>query len=557
MAPPAAAVADADLEKVVGRGAALLTLSKFWFLASGFVIQSALQSIMARGVTEDEGKGLYGLYAVATSFAGIFNAVVYQGTTQAVATFTGRDPSRATAVRRAAFRLQATFAGALFLLLFFGAPIIADVWHKNPNVGAPLRIASVIFLAYAFYAVPMGSFTGRRLYVRQAAVDLTYSTLKVALIAGFALFAGGLFGGKPEAGVAGFAAASLCVLGMSLAMTRKPGPIDDAPDVAAGKPPIRAADLFRFQILTMLFSGGVAFITLGDLQLVNLLFDRPELSAAAVAELKERLSGEYQAARLFSAIPYQAVFAITFVIFPLVSGLAAGETEKLRLYVRRVTKYALIIATMIATCFAAAPGRAITLLYRPEYEAGAAPALRILVLGYVAFSVFFIMLSVVTASGRPQASVLLVGLIVAVQAPLAALLIGRDAQVPAAVATAAAMVVGWIAMQVYHRRRWGAGLDLGVAARTLVAGALAGAIPHLLLDRATFLGRPGFLAHVGYSMNANGVLAPTLVAKGLTVAIFAVASAAFLALLAAFGVLDADDRARFARLIGRGKKPSA
>lgn len=521
-AKPAAAV-DADVEKTVGRGALLLTISKFWFLASGFVIQALLAKVMKIGVSDEEGKRLYGVYSTATGFAAIVNAFVYQGTTQAVATFTGRDPAAAGAVRRAAFRLQALLGGGIFAAWFLAAPWIADAFHGNENLASPLRYASFITLGYAFYAVPMGSFTGRKLFVKQAVVDVAYSTLKVVGIVGCAWALGGALG-RPEAGVAGFALASLAVLALSLVLS---------PPCPATSKVVAGTDLFRFQILTMTLAGVVTWVTQADLQLLSAFVPG---DAAAV----ERIAGEYRAAQLFATIPYQAVFAITFVLFPLVSGLAEGDHATLRRYVARTTKYAAVIATMIGLCFAAAPARALRLLYGPEYEAGA-PALRVLVVGYVAFSIFFIMLSVVTASGRPQASALLAGVIAAAQFPLSWALIRTGGGLATAEATAAAMVLGLVVMQAYHRRRWGGGLEVGVLARTLAAGVVAGLLVHALIDAETVFGRPGLLAGFGAG----------LVAKLATVVVFGVGAATFVALLFAFGALDADDRARFARVLGR------
>ncbi len=520
------ATPESDIEKTVGRGALLLTLSKFWFLASGFVIQALLAKVMRIGVDDAEGKRLYGIYSTVTSFAAIINAFVYQGTTQAVATFTGRNPADAGAVKRSAFRLQAVLGGGIFLAWFLAAPWITDAFYDNPNLAEPLRFASFILLGFAFYAVPMGSFTGRKLFVKQAIVDVAYSTFKVVFIVGFAAMFGAAMG-RPEAGIAGFAAASFAVLAAALILS------PPAPPTTAKAP---VSELFRFQIFTMILSGLVTWVTQADIQLLNAY--SPGDNAAV-----ERIAGEYRAAQLFATIPYQAVFAITFVLFPLVSGLAQGETEKLRRYVHQTTKYALIIAVAVASCFVAAPGRALRLLYGPEYET-AAPALRVLVVGYVAFSLFFIMMSVVTASGRPIASALLVAVIAAVQFPLSAVMIKDGGGFATAGATAAAMIAGLIAMQIYHRRTFGSGFCPGVLVKTLAAGGVAGTVVHFLLDASTLAGRPGLLTGVGGG----------LVSKGVTVVVFGAGVLLFLALLFVFRVLDADDRAKFGRVLGRKAK---
>ena len=109
--------------------------------------------------------------------------------------------------------------------------------------------------------------------------------------------------------------------------------------------------------------------------------------------------------------------------------------------------------------------------------------------------------------------------------------------------TAAAMVVGLVAMQIYHRRTFGSGICPGVLAKTLAAGVVSGTAVHFLLDSATLAGGPGLLSGVGGG----------LVAKGITVVVFGAGVVLFVALLLVLRVLDAEDRAKFGRVLG-GKR---
>jgi O-antigen/teichoic acid export membrane protein len=523
-----------DVEKSVGRGAVLLTLSKFWFLASGFVIQALLAKVMRIGVDEVEGVRLYGVYSTATGFAAIVNAFVYQGTTQAVATFAGRSPKDAGAVRKAAFALQTLLGGGLFAAWFLAAPLIAREFHGNENLATPLRYASFITLSYAFYAVPMGLFTGRRLFTRQALVDLSYSTLKIVGIVGCAWALGGVLG-KPEAGCAGFALASIGVLVASLLLS-PPAPATDAR--------VASSELFKFQAWTMALGGLIAWVTQADLQLLSAFTE-------GAKEIKDKLAGEYRAAQLFATIPYQAVFAITFVLFPLVSGIKEGDFATMRRYVAQTTKYAAVVATMIAACFAGAPERALRILYGVEYEVGA-PVLRVLVLGYVAFSIFFILLATVTASGRPRSSVMLAATIALVQLPASYFFVSFGSLFDAGKATAVAMLAGLVATHLYHKKTWGSGVEIGRLLRTLAAGAVAGVAANVLVSNESLLGGPGVLATIGTTV-VDGVVVAGLVSKIATVAVFAACAGLYVGLLFAIGVFDADDRARFVRVLGRRK----
>ncbi len=525
--------ASADAAAKTGRSALLLTGAKFWFLVSGFVIQWALQKVLRDASGADEGKRLYGLYSTATGFAAILNAFVYQGTTQAVATFTGRNPGNAASVKAAAFRLQAILGGGLFALWWLAAPWLATTLYENPNLTGPLRLGSLILLGYAFYAVVMGSLTGRSLFTRQAIVDVSYSTLKVLAIPGAAYLFGkslsqsaGSSVGYAEAAVGGFAAAGWSALALGLFITPR------AP-VATEKTPV--ARLFIFQSLTMVLSGLVTWVTQADLQLLNWL---GTVDSASM----ERLSGEYRAAQLFATIPYQAVFAITFILFPLVSGLR--DAEGLRRTIQGTSKYALLIAAPIVGGFAGAPARTIGLLFGEEYSAPAAAPMRILVLGYMVFSVFFVLLTIITASGKPSRSVALVAWLALVQGVSSWILIPRYGVVGAALGSVIGMTAGWIALEFALRRLAHAGTSFSQALRTMIAGCGAALVTHVLLDGSLF-GRNGVIASVG----APG----SLVAKLATLAAFAVAGAVYIALLISTGAFDADDRARFKRIIGRGK----
>ena len=136
----------ADETRRVGRGALLLTITKFWFLATSYVIVSGLASIFGGDI---EGVADFGKYRTVTTLASIINAFVVVGTQQAVSRFVGRDPERGDGVRRAAYRLQAILGGGIFVLLNLIAPVLAEDVYESPELTTPLRFASLITLFYA------------------------------------------------------------------------------------------------------------------------------------------------------------------------------------------------------------------------------------------------------------------------------------------------------------------------------------------------------------------------------------------------------------------------
>jgi O-antigen/teichoic acid export membrane protein len=514
-----AATADA---KRVGRGAVLLTITKFWFLVTSYVIVSGISKIFG---DDEQGVVDFGNYRTVTTLAAIINAFVVVGTQQAVSRFVGRDPAGADGVRRAAYRLQALLGGGIFLVMFLAAPLLAETIYGDPGLARPLRLASFITLFYAFYSVFMGYLNGRKLFGRQALVDFFYATAKCVLILGFASLLGAEMG-SVAAPVAGFAAAAFGALALAAFLSGR----------ARGAGEISARELFRFQTFTMGFAGLSSFVLQFDLHVLKIL--------GPGGARGEYLAGLYGAAQPFSQIPFQAVFAITFVLFPLVSGVAERDRDRLRAYILETTRYAAIIATGIVALFFACPERTINVLFGGRFAEGAL-VLRWLAAGYLAYAPFYVLCSVLNAAGRPRVSLGLIAGVAFVQVALGALLVGSFEALGVAAGTCLAMIGGLFAAQIVFRKLYGQGLNLSVFARTLVAGGITGVAAHALFARHTWLGGAGWFASWGGEPAA-------LTSRLVTVAGFAMLGLLYLVLLAALRVLNADDRARFGQVLKRG-----
>lgn len=513
------AATPADETAKIGRGALYLTFTKLWFLVTGYVIVFGLPRILGD-------KALMGKYAVVTGLGAIINALVIQGTTQAVSRFVSKEPAHAEAVRRAAYRLQAVLGGGMFAAIWLVAPWIAENFWHDPELATPLRWAGGITLFYAFYAIFMGYLNGLKEFGRQALVDFAFSNMKVLCILLGAVVLGGTLG-KVSAAVAGFATAAGVTMVFAFFVS---GRREVRGHLAVG-------ELLRFQVFTMAFTFVTTFIARADLQILK-AFTPGEADAVNVA------TGDYYGAQQFSAIPYQLVFAITFVLFPLVSGAAGRDQNALRGYIANTTRYASLIAAIVVALFVSCPQRTITILFPPDY-ASASEALQILAIGYLFFSVFFIMTSIITASGRPQASVLCGVVVAGIQVGLGWLLVEEHGKVGVAAATSIGMASGFVVAHVYLRRRFGRGIDVGSFARTVGCAAAIGLVANLMLARSSVLGGPGFIASVG----GTGI-----VAKGMTAIGFAGLGLVYLFLLKKSRVLTDDDLARLRKVLPGGKK---
>jgi stage V sporulation protein B len=281
----------------------------------------------------------------------------------------------------------------------------------------------------------------------------------------------------------------------------------------------------------MLFTFVTTLIAKVDLQILKVFTPGPPESV-------NLLTGDYYGAQQFATIPYQVVFSITFILFPLVSGAAGRDPVAMRTYVHDTTRYAAVLAAPIVALFAACPSRTMSLIFPSDYLS-AAPSLSVLVTGYLFFALFFIMTAILTAAGRPQVSLVLGTMVAAVQIGLAFLLVAGLGRTGVALATLSAMAAGCILADITIRKAFGAGLQWDLFLRTVSCAGIAGLVSNLLLERPSVIGS-GPLGGIG----GSGVLS-----KVITVAVFGLAGVAYVVLLRLSGVLGAEDTARLRRIL--------
>jgi stage V sporulation protein B len=223
----------------------------------------------------------------------------------------------------------------------------------------------------------------------------------------------------------------------------------------------------------------------------------PSADAAAQANT---LEGYYGAVQAIARIPYQLILAVTFVIFPLVSKATfEKDAEKTRGYVRATLRYSLVVTALLASTLAARPDAVMRLFYKSEYGVGA-PAMAVLVGGYLAFSLFNIAGTIINGAGRTKPTLVIGGVTLAFAAGAdwaaiqMALKSGGDPLFAAALATTAAMVFGFVLSAAYLQREFGASLSpLNVVRVALAAGA-AIAVGRVWPTTGFFGGKVGTLA---------------------------------------------------------------
>jgi stage V sporulation protein B len=398
-------LASADsLATIAGRGAIYITAAKIWFIVSGYGIAVTLTYLLSAEK--------YGLYRVVINTVSIINAVIVTGTYQTVSKYVSQEPEKADSIKWKALGLQAYVGGAATLGFFLLAPVIASLLNDSRLTGW-LRLASLITLSYSFYSVYTGYFNGKKNFLVQSGLDITYSTLKLVFIVSLAWLGFGVTGS-----VGGFALAAASVLAISAIVARGGDRKGDA----------NVAQLFRFQSYLLLFTFVLTLLQRVDLILIKAL-------SSPDATLASENAGYYSAAMDVANITYQVIVSVTFVIFPLVSqSTFADDRARTQSYISNTLRYTLMIMALTATLFSSCASGVLRVIYREAYQAGSS-ALRIVAFGMLFFGMLYVVTTIISASGQPRTSLLLGVITLVLSAGLNALLIPTLGLAGAAAAT--------------------------------------------------------------------------------------------------------------------------
>jgi O-antigen/teichoic acid export membrane protein len=381
-----------------------------------------------------------------------------QGTIQAVSKPTAEDDARAGAVQRAGLRLGVLLGLLIAGGLFASATLVANT-YRTPRLTAFVRIAALIPFIYAIYSVFVGSANGLRRFRTQATFDVTFSTMKTVLLLGLALVwgVGGAF--------AGFVAAAAAIVVIAARAMRLP----------AGGQHFAVRRFAGFMGAVVVYTALLNYIfNFDQLLLRKFALQVPGIDPVTAAAL----AGNYEALRTIALLPYQALLVVTFVIFPLVSRATfAADREATRAYVSQTMRYALMLAGAMAIVLAARPSALFGIVYKPEYRVGV-PALPILAAAECSLALLSVACSILNASGRALASLVIMGATAALMSAGMAILVprataGAPMLIAAATATAVATVSGLLAALVVLRTRLGGMPPLATVARVALALAAA------------------------------------------------------------------------------------
>lgn len=414
-----------NIAAIAGRGTVYITAAKIWFMVSGYGIHFILPRLMT---TEQ-----FGMYQVVVGVVSIINAVIITGTYQTVSKRISEDEDRAGSVKATALKLQVLVGGGASLAFFLLAPVVSRYLNDARLVNY-LRLASLITLSYSFYAVFTGYFNGRKKFLTQAALDVSYSTFKLGFVVLFVWLGFGVGGG-----IGGFALAAATVLALSAIVAGK----------SERRMEVRVRDLLGFQSYLLLFTLAMNLLQKTDLILVKAL-------SSADATAASENAAHYGAALNVANITYQLIISATFVVFPLVSQATfAKDRQRTQSYISNTLRYTLIVMALVATLFSANATGVLSLVYPHDYQAGS-DALSIVAYGMLLFGLLYVVTTIISASGHPGVSLLVGLLTLGASAALNVLLIPSYGLAGAATGTTASMLAGAVGGCAYLKLRFGA-----------------------------------------------------------------------------------------------------
>ncbi len=454
-AAPKGTTDDHAVARNAGRGALLLTLGKFYFLASSYVIYFAIGIIAKR-----HGVDLLGDFKSVGALLSVMNVIVVGSTVQSVSRFVGRNPDQARAIKRQSLLVQAGFGTAMAAAFWFLAPLAAS-GEGQEKVASGLRVAASIPLATALGAVLVGTLNGARRFMAQACLDIFNTTLRVLSIV-VAIWL------VPTAAAAytGLFCATVVVALLAMVVTNRAQRGQSA--THPGVP--ERATLFAVQLRTVGFLALVQWVVQMDIWYVQWWISSAEAVAASAKEIWAPIN-------LFATIPYSIVTAIVLVMFPFVAA-GASDREQSRVRTRGAVRYSLILLSGIVSVLIAAPETTLRFLPQGNFDLflaahpSAPTAFRLECVGFFSLCILYLLGSGANARGNPTRSIFIFAGVALLQAGLGWLLLPRMGLLGQGIATAVSISIGLLAAVISTGRELGSVFPVNTFLRTLVAGAV-------------------------------------------------------------------------------------
>ncbi|HMR77553.1 MAG TPA: lipopolysaccharide biosynthesis protein, partial [Polyangiaceae bacterium] len=148
-----------------------------------------------------------------------------------------------------------------------------------------------------------------------------------------------------------------------------------------------------------------------DLTLLRAFAAESAAAAGMPLEAADPLVGAYRATQLFCFLPYQMLISVTFILFPLLAKAHHdADKEAVARYVRTGIRLALVLAGLMVSVTSGLSGPLIRLIFPAEAATLGTASMQVLTLGFGAFAIFGILVTVLNSLERERASAVITGL---------------------------------------------------------------------------------------------------------------------------------------------------
>lgn len=479
--------AGADEEqKQAGRGGLAVLVAKVFFILTGLVQQALLPRMI--------GRADYGALARVFAVSNVFNNVIVASSTQGVSRTVAAAGAHEREALRATLRMHVGIAAVATGLLLLVAPVAA-YFQSAPEVLAPLVTTAGVLGVYGVYAPLVGYINGRRMFTKQATLDMVAATLRTVGMVGMGWFfvhnardIATVLGTLPGmlGATVGAVLASMGILLLAFRWTGTGARFDTAarpPGVPSFASYVR---LIVPVMIAQLFVNGLMqadifmlgrYLSLAAATATSPL--TPGRGAAAPAQAANEWVAVYRACQLFAFLPYQLLFSVTQVLFPMLARAKKEEGDaRVAELVSRGSRIGAILCGLMVTVIVTIPESLIRLAYDAEIAAAGGPALRILVLGQAAFAMLGLATTILVSLGRERTAMTLTAMALTLLITTCMVLIpnaefGRPQVMAAATAAAGALGISLLAGVFSARRTAGAFVPIKTALRVGVCIAAA------------------------------------------------------------------------------------
>lgn len=472
-----------DESKRAGRGGLALLAANILFMMTGFVQQALLPR--AIGLAD------YGAFSRVSAVSNIFNNVIVSSSIQGVSRVTAAAGDAERQAFRVALRVHVGIALIGTALLAGVAPVVSYL-QAAPEILSPIIVISGVLAVYGVYAPLVGYLNGRRQFGKQAGLNVAAAILRTGGMVGvgwffvknadgFARSLGTLPGLLGATVGAVLASTGIFLLALSWTGTGKklegarPSTVPTPREYIKVIAPVIIAQLLMnalmqadIFVLGRYASIGAVAAPVGP---GGVLMDAGKAANEWVAV--------YRACALFAFLPYQLLFSVTQVLFPMLAKAKQDEgDERVAELVARGSRIGAILCGLMVSVIVAMPQPMIRLAYSADVAAAGASTLRILVLGQGTFAMFGLVTTILVSLGKERAAMSLNGLALALLVLSSLGLVpyaefGRAQLMGQATAVVGALAVSLVVGVFTAKRTAGAFIPLMTALRVGLCVALA------------------------------------------------------------------------------------